>query len=98
MLPHLPHAQWVVTTLGSRGAVLLQRQLAGEGYDVSGKAAVLDEVINQLMQQAKSSTHGGNSQAEAACTSANGIAIGYEPMLLTRHCVLPFVKSSHAYC
>lgn len=72
ILPHLPNAQWLVTTLGGRGAVLLQRQ---EGQEASGEPALLDDVVNDLLQRVQEVA--SSQQSNTVCTSATGVSIGY---------------------
>lgn len=77
----LPRARWLITTLGSRGSVLLERPSAGGNGTAAAAAdvpaaepAVLDELVEQLFSEATSSS---SQQSEGpACVSASGMAIG----------------------
>ncbi|KAK9808210.1 hypothetical protein WJX73_009115 [Symbiochloris irregularis] len=75
MLPLLPHAQWLITTLGSRGSVLLAHQ-ASPGADSDSQVvdASLSEVVDDLLAQANSRSE--KTGDEPACTSANGVDVG----------------------
>lgn len=76
-LQRLPHAEWVVTTLGSRGSVFLQRA----EQQASSEPQKLDDVLGALWERVtsgeRSSTSGG-----AACTAPDGTEIRYHKILL----------------
>jgi sugar/nucleoside kinase (ribokinase family) len=64
----LPHVKWMVTTLGARGSVFLQRPSAeAEHGSESAPVASLDEVIERLSLHLKATD--GNT---VACVAANG--------------------------
>lgn len=72
MLPLLPHVKWLISTLGSRGSVLLAQQAPS---DDQAPEASLPEVMDDLLSQANSrEKQTGN---EPACTSASGVAVGW---------------------
>lgn len=81
----LPRARWLVTTLGARGSVLLQRPAEVEGeVEGSGAAAeeqtpaVLHELVKQLFEQAAADCEAQRQQQEAAgpdCVSGSGVPI-----------------------
>lgn len=77
MLPHIPYARWVITTLGSKGSVLLQRQPEGQSADEDGEEATLDDVFKRLTEQSQSGHQ--SPGAATACTSAKGVSIRCEP-------------------
>ena len=91
ILLHLPHAQWVITTLGGRGSILLQRQPAhsADQHQPVGETT-LNDVIDELMQQTRAA---GSSDyqphGEVACTSPNDVAIGSARAL---HCIIQVVS------
>lgn len=68
----LPRARWLITTLGSRGSVLLERTDSVAGGEA--QPAVLDELVERLFSQAASS---GSQPGAAgpACVSASGVAV-----------------------
>lgn len=70
----LPHVKWMVTTLGSKGSVFLERADASAICD-SIPTAKLDDVLNHLSEQMKTST-GTSSNEAPACTAANGVEVG----------------------
>ncbi|KAI3435937.1 hypothetical protein D9Q98_001995 [Chlorella vulgaris] len=71
----LPHIRWLITTLGSRGSVLLERG----GDEESAGAAVLDDLLPLLTREAGAAAAAaaipGAPQPPPACVSANGTAI-----------------------
>ena len=75
-LSRLPHARWVITTLGSRGSVLLERPQPG--LETAAAAAVepvvLEELVSQLFNQAAADADAGG-QGVPACVSSSGVAI-----------------------
>lgn len=72
----LPRARWLITTLGSRGSVLLER---GEGGAERGEEeeAVLDDLVGELLAEASSSSVGSREEqaAPVCCVSASGVPI-----------------------
>ena len=72
-LQRLPHAEWVVTTLGSRGSVFLQR---GEGSSASAEPQRIDDVLEELWDSAQSSADSSASE-HPACTTPDGTPIRY---------------------
>ncbi len=78
----LPRARWLITTLGSRGSVLLERPTSSSNGTAAAAApaepAVLDELVEQLFKEAASrrSSSGSQQAADAACVSASGVTIG----------------------
>jgi len=70
----LPHVKWMVTTLGSKGSVFLERADASASCN-SFPTAKIDDVLNHLSEQIKRST-GTSSDDAPACTAANGVEIG----------------------
>ena len=72
-LRRLPHAEWVVTTLGSRGSVLLQR---AERQSAPAEPQRVDDMLDRLWEQARSAA-GGSASQDAACTTPDGTPIRY---------------------
>ena len=74
----LPRVKWMITTLGKKGSVLLERMdfLAGEGEEKEEEAVVAEELIEGLFKRAAA---GESSEKEdkgiVACTSASGVEI-----------------------
>lgn len=72
----LPRTRWLITTLGSRGSVLLERP-SSSGNGAAAAAAepvVLDELVEQLFSEAASSSR--QEAAGPACVSAAGVEVG----------------------
>lgn len=69
----LPHVQWMVTTLGKRGSVMLQRPEVGLAEPA--EPAVAEDLVEQLFQQAAASA-GASGSREVACISSAGVEIG----------------------
>lgn len=68
----LPRARWLITTLGSRGSVLLERGEAAEAVGASG----LEDLLPQLFEEAAATQAAqGTPQSAPACVSASGVAI-----------------------
>ena len=80
LLEQLPRVQWMITTLGKKGSVLVER---ASPQDAEGEA-VLEDVLNNMLSEAasssssSSSSNGANDSAghndhgpksQAACTS-----------------------------
>ena len=73
LLKQLPRVQWIITTLGKRGSVLVEKT-SPQGAE---EEAVLEDALNSILTEAarsssssnnsSSSSHGGQSQA--ACIS-----------------------------
>ncbi|PRW59942.1 pfkB family carbohydrate kinase [Chlorella sorokiniana] len=77
-LSRLPRARWLITTLGSRGSVLLERPSGssnGAAAAAAAEPAVLDDLAEQLFSEAASSSS-SEEQGGPACVSASGIEIG----------------------
>ncbi len=72
-LQRLPHAEWVVTTLGSRGCVFLQRS---GGSSARAEPERIDDVLGKLWERAQSSAESAMSQ-DPACTTPDGTPIRY---------------------
>lgn len=91
VIPVLPYAKWVVTTLGSKGAVLLQRPHGQEPPAALSGAASLGEVIADLQERSRRAPD--QRPQEPACTSANGVAIGC--VMHARFCLItPITRCS----
>ena len=83
-LSRLPHARWLITTLGSRGSVLLERPQPGEETSAVAAAAeagdeaaeplVLEDLVSRLFDRAAAYADAGG-QGVPACVSSSGIAI-----------------------
>ncbi|EFN54319.1 hypothetical protein CHLNCDRAFT_25015 [Chlorella variabilis] len=66
----LPRARWLITTLGSRGSVLLERGEAAEAVGASG----LEDLLPQLFEEAAATQAAqGTPQSAPACVSASGV-------------------------
>ena len=80
-LSRLPHARWVITTLGSRGSVLLERPHPGQETAAAAAAepVVLEELVSQLFDQAAATSSAADADADGqgmpACISSSGVAI-----------------------
>lgn len=68
VLARLPRVKWMITTLGKRGSVLLER---AEGGEAAEEAA--EDVIGRLFEEAAAAEE--PAAQEPACTSANGVDI-----------------------
>lgn len=66
----LPGAKWVVTTLGARGSVLLERP-GGEAAARTEPAGA-EDLLQQLFAQAE---RGGDAATAPACVSASGVEV-----------------------
>lgn len=69
-LQRLPNVKWVVTTLGKRGSVLLERCPDQAGQ----KEAVLNELLSSMLEEvncSRSSSIGNGSSSSLGCTSKN---------------------------
>lgn len=75
LLDQLPRVQWMITTLGKKGSVLVER---ASSQDAAGEAVLEDAVNSMLAEAASNSSNGGNDGAshnghghmsQAACTS-----------------------------
>ena len=71
MLQRLPHADWVVTTLGSQGSAFMQRAEMPAGTELQNAKQLMDSLW------AKAESGGGTaSSADApSCTTPDGIQI-----------------------
>lgn len=68
----LPRARWLITTLGSRGSVLLERAEAAE----SAPEVALDDLVGELLAEAQASAaEAARQQPAPVCVSASGVAI-----------------------
>lgn len=77
LLEQLPRVQWIITTLGKKGSVLVERASSKE----AGEEAVLEDVLDSLLTEVasmNSSSNGGSTGAsqnghecisQAACIS-----------------------------
>lgn len=72
----LPYARWMVTTLGSRGSVLLERSADESADDSALEAVALDDLIQRTFAEL-----GGRNEAastaglQPACRSSSGVEI-----------------------
>ena len=76
MMQQLPRVQWMITTLGKRGSVLLERQHSEQTHD----STVLEDQLNAMLHRLnRSNTAGDNLQPAdgetADCISKNGTPI-----------------------
>ena len=69
-LHQLPRVVWLMTTLGSKGAVLLQRAPPDEA---AAKEAVLEELLSELHSRAEQARP--DEDASPACASHSGVII-----------------------
>ena len=72
----LPAAAWMVTTLGTRGSVLLERCPPGGGCGSAEAAAgevALEALLPGLFEEAAAA--GEAAGAEVACVSASGVEV-----------------------
>ncbi|KAK9822288.1 hypothetical protein WJX74_003194 [Apatococcus lobatus] len=77
LLGLLPRAEWMLTTLGTRGSVLLQRHKQGaEGCEEARLTTVMDDLLAAAQGQAI-------SHQQPGCTSQSGIRIGAGAMKST---------------
>ncbi|KAL4458589.1 hypothetical protein ABPG75_013454 [Micractinium tetrahymenae] len=68
----MPRARWLITTLGSRGSVLLERADSAE----PASEAVLEDLVSQLLAEAQADAAAAvQQQAAPVCVSASGVAI-----------------------
>jgi hypothetical protein len=73
-LQRLPRAEWVATTLGSRGSVFLQRaEQLGGGQPTGGQPQNIDKVLGELWETTESNR--SSPSAELACTTPDGVQI-----------------------
>lgn len=68
-LSRLPNVKWLVTTLGKRGSVLLEHHPSQQSTD----EAVLDDLLNSMLEEVSSSQTGNASSL--GCTSKENIHI-----------------------
>ena len=69
-LQRLPNVKWVVTTLGKKGSVLLERCPGQAGQ----AEAVLNELLGTLLEEvtgSRSSSNGDGCSCSLGCTSKN---------------------------
>ena len=71
MLQRLPKVKWMVTTLGKRGSILLERKHDQQ----DAPEAVLDDVVQDLLQEVNSSGSGSSSSSSSS-SSNSGSSIG----------------------
>ena len=76
VLSSLPKAQWVLTTMGTKGSALLKRAPPGQMHN---EAVVLDALLEQLFEKvtADGSSNGNGAGGDVACVSSNGVQIRY---------------------
>lgn len=68
----LPRALWLITTLGSRGSVLMERAESAE----PASEVALEDLIAQLLTEAQAgAAEAAQQQAPPVCVSASGVAI-----------------------
>lgn len=68
LLEQLPRVQWVITTLGKKGSVLVER---ASFKDAEGEA-VLEDVLNSMLTEAASSNSNSSSNGGSGGASQNG--------------------------
>lgn len=73
----LPKVKWMITTLGKKGSVLLERKNTGTDSTISStETEVAEELIERLFKEAEEGQGSGVAPGGAlACTTANGIEI-----------------------
>ena len=71
MLQRLPHAEWVVTTLGSRGSAFMQRAEMHAGAELQK----VEQLLDSLWAKAESGGGTASSADAPACTTPDGIQI-----------------------
>ena len=75
MLQRLPHAEWVVTTLGARGSAFMQRAEMHAGAEQQ-KA---EQLMDSLWAKAESGVGTESSGDALACTTPDGVQIRCQP-------------------
>ena len=70
----LPNVKWMITTLGKKGSVLLERKNT-EDDENPVESVIAEDLIQRLFFQAEEGCEGVSQGDELACTSANGIEI-----------------------
>ncbi len=73
----LPHIRWMVTTLGSKGSVFLERANVLQDEDAI-RTAKLEDVLSQLSNLIRESRAESPNET-AACTAASGVEIRCVP-------------------
>ena len=88
MLQRLPHAEWVVTTLGSRGAAFMQRAEVPAGTEQQK----VEQVLDSLWAEAGSGGGTASSADAPACTTPDGTDIRSQssPPLSHASCAVHF--------
>jgi hypothetical protein len=77
----LPHIEWMMSTLGRRGSVLLERPISSSSIESEGgDGVVADEVLGRLFAEASGDA---GSSSPVVCTSANGTGVGAGGMAST---------------
>lgn len=69
LLEQLSRVQWIITTLGKKGSVLVER---ASPQDAEGEAVLEDTLNNMLSKAASSSSSNGaghGPKSQAVCTS-----------------------------
>lgn len=72
----LPQAQWMITTLGRRGSVLLKRQLPQQGM----RSVVLEDELADMLNRVAASDSRSQRPARdepADCISSSGVPIRF---------------------
>lgn len=82
MLQRLPHAEWVVTTLGSRGSAFMQRA----EMPADTKPQKVQQLMDSLWAKAESGGGTGSSADAPACTTPDGIQIRSRSMPAPQPC------------
>lgn len=70
----LPAARWVITTLGTRGAMLLERERRDQGQGQQ-EASTLEAIIERLQQQLAAAAGGEGNGDGVSCVSSSGVRI-----------------------
>ena len=77
ILQQLPNVQWMITTLGKRGSVLLQQQQPQQGM----QSIVLEDEITAMLSSVSSSSSSSSSRGQSiddesvGCLSRNNVPI-----------------------
>lgn len=105
LLEQLPRVQWVITTLGKKGSVLVERS---SSKDAEGDA-VLEDALNSMLTEAassNSSSNGGSDGAsqngyeqdsQAACTSKTQAEIRWERLSHRTNTLLDMVTVAKGF-
>ena len=74
----LPRARWVVTTLGARGSVLLERPQHAQQAHQAQRAALLGDIMAELHARAEAEAAAG-PEPELGCTTGDGVEVRRAP-------------------